>query len=498
MPSFWKLRPLALFTLRTLIFGAALSCVYLGTAGATYYAQQRSLDRAARLISPLPLLPRPVPATRLMVFAPHCDDETLGNAGLIQAVREAGGTVRTVIFTNGDGFPAAVERETRRLRVTAADYVHFGELRQQESRNAMESLGVEKGGTLFLGYPDGGLLALWNSHWTPETPFASVFTGATASPYAQCFRPGTVYCGKSVVEDVKNALRQFRPTMITVTHPTEDHADHAASGAFVTLALRELQDDPASAAWASRCELRYYLVHRGDWPPAPSAKGKFNPLSPPSTMRGQDTDWHSLSLTTKQSERKANAIALYPSQTAIMERFLSAFVTSNEIFGKMRPATIPMVDSDAIHLDGRADEWDEIPPVILDPINDNLFRSMQGGADLRTVYACRDKKNLYLRVDTRTDVSSRCRFYFVLRPFDREGNSPGSALGFTVEGKSVTPNLNVKTRTGGHTLEVAIPLSRLTDPLGNTNLTRLSLSVDTSVAGVGIDRTGIRLLEIGQ
>ncbi len=43
-------------------------------------------------------------ATRLVVVAPHPDDETLAAGGLIQRVLHEGGTVRVVVLTPGDGF----------------------------------------------------------------------------------------------------------------------------------------------------------------------------------------------------------------------------------------------------------------------------------------------------------------------------------------------------------------------------------------------------------
>ena len=54
-------------------------------------------------------------ATRLIVFSPHPDDESLGAGGLIQRVLEAGGKVKVVFITSGDGFPEGVERETSHL-----------------------------------------------------------------------------------------------------------------------------------------------------------------------------------------------------------------------------------------------------------------------------------------------------------------------------------------------------------------------------------------------
>ena len=49
---------------------------------------------------------------RLLVIAPHPDDETLGAGGLIQRVLERGGTVRVVLVTAGDGYVEAVVHET--------------------------------------------------------------------------------------------------------------------------------------------------------------------------------------------------------------------------------------------------------------------------------------------------------------------------------------------------------------------------------------------------
>ena len=41
---------------------------------------------------------------RLLVVAPHPDDETLGAGGLIQRVLAHGGTVRVMLVTAGDGY----------------------------------------------------------------------------------------------------------------------------------------------------------------------------------------------------------------------------------------------------------------------------------------------------------------------------------------------------------------------------------------------------------
>ena len=49
--------------------------------------------------------------TRLMVFSPHPDDESLAAAGLIQRVLSLGGSVKVVFMTSGDGFPKGSKRK---------------------------------------------------------------------------------------------------------------------------------------------------------------------------------------------------------------------------------------------------------------------------------------------------------------------------------------------------------------------------------------------------
>jgi GlcNAc-PI de-N-acetylase len=52
---------------------------------------------------------------RLLVIAPHPDDETLGTAGLLQRVLARGGQARLVVLTAGDGYVEAVQHATGQL-----------------------------------------------------------------------------------------------------------------------------------------------------------------------------------------------------------------------------------------------------------------------------------------------------------------------------------------------------------------------------------------------
>src|SRR5262245_14574463 len=120
---------------------------------------------------PQPLDPFLSENTRLIVFSPHPDDETLGAGGLIQRVLAIGGAVKVVFMTSGDGFPEGVETQNRIARPTAGDYRNYGKLRKREARQALRILGMKKQDIVFLNFPDGGLRNLMREHWLDRFPY---------------------------------------------------------------------------------------------------------------------------------------------------------------------------------------------------------------------------------------------------------------------------------------------------------------------------------------
>lgn len=93
-------------------------------------------------LCPLPkTLPLPEQA-KIVMIAPHPDDETLGCGGTLALLRQKGCQVKVVIMTDGhQGDP---------LGYLTQDIVDH---RQKESRSALHILGIED--VVFLGYPDG-------------------------------------------------------------------------------------------------------------------------------------------------------------------------------------------------------------------------------------------------------------------------------------------------------------------------------------------------------
>lgn len=492
MPVVSRRSPYFYLVIRLILFVLALPCVYFGGAGAAFFYRHRAgnLSREAVHLSPLTA---PTSATRLLVFAPHCDDETLGCAGLIQKTVTAGGAARVVMVTNGDGYRTAVERNTRELRVEPEDYIRFATLRQAEAYHALGQIGLSQDNVLFLGYPDRGLMPIWNSHWQRDDPYISGYTRCSSSPYENTFDPLARYCGSDLLKDIKATMRNYRPTLVTVTHPSDDHPDHAAAAAFVARAIQELQADPKERNWASRIQLRYYLVHRGDWP-VPQGAHPTDRLLPPSEMAYLDTRWTTLPLKPNEVAKKEQSVELYPSQTSLMRRFLTSFARQNELYGEVAPTELNRMPDGVVHVDANPREWETLPPMLLDPVRDNVLRDFQGGGDIRSLYVCRDDQSLYLRLDTRQPISGRITYTVRIRAFDAQGETENAVFMLRLHPYGAKNPVSVAAK--GRILEAAVPWSQVVGRLTPNSVRTLAIAVETSIAGVEVDKTGIRFVTL--
>jgi LmbE family N-acetylglucosaminyl deacetylase len=283
----------------------------------------------------LPEWPLPPRGARLLIVAPHCDDEALGCAGLIQAALQRGAQVRVALMTNGDGFHLAAARALRKPvmpgslpRVSPAEYLRLARMRQNETLHAMALLGVPERQVDFLGYPDRGLFPMWQTFWEPEHPYTSPYTQTDHSPYERAFRRHAPYCGQAVVDDLCTLLRRFRPQWVIAPHPDDSHPDHRSTYACVVTALARLNEPVVLGA---------YLVHAPEWPSPPGLLSSL-PLTPPSTLTGPKHHWRVLPLSRRMRERKRQAVLAYASQTAVMGGLLESFVRANELFERHPPS----------------------------------------------------------------------------------------------------------------------------------------------------------------
>ncbi|HVN84562.1 MAG TPA: PIG-L family deacetylase [Candidatus Binatia bacterium] len=300
-----------------------------------------------RAVADVKASPPPIPLVigeheRLLVIAPHPDDETLGAGGLIQRVRSHQGTVRVVLVTAGDGYVEAVVHETGLPQPRPSAYVQYGERRLREARAVMRVL--DPGGAArlqFLGFPDGGLDNLLRAHWWRDRPERSATTQATDPPYDEAVEPDVPYDGADLRRELVNALRDSKPTIVVLPDPVDKHPDHHATGLFTLLALHDYLASQGKHAVPPR--LLAYLVHWPDWPPgwnaaSPAAIGSDTPLVLPAGLHHYALTTTSLTLNAKEIATKRAALAKYTSQQEAMPAVLAAFVRQTEPFVVLSPA----------------------------------------------------------------------------------------------------------------------------------------------------------------
>jgi len=165
--------------------------------------------------------------TRLLVVAPHPDDESIATGELIQHVRAAGGAVEILLLTLGDNNPWPQRWLERRLRIRAGDRRRWGARRRQEVAGALARLGLPQEALHPLGLPDMGLTA--------------------------CIR-----------DDLDGQLRAWtgwldrcRPNLIAVPALGDGHPDHSAAHVLLRLAVARWRE----AGQGEAPLLLSYLVH---------------------------------------------------------------------------------------------------------------------------------------------------------------------------------------------------------------------------------------------
>ncbi|MDE2308178.1 MAG: PIG-L family deacetylase [Xanthomonadaceae bacterium] len=160
--------------------------------------------------------------TRLLVVAPHPDDETLATGLLIQQVRAAGGEVQVLLLTAGDNNPWPQRWLERRVRIRGADRRRWGQRRLAEMQHALRQLDLPAPALRSLGWPDMGVT------------------------------DGLLQSGGELLATLAGAIGEFRPSLIALPSLHDRHPDHGTAHVLVRLAVARLPHPPAMLA---------YLVH---------------------------------------------------------------------------------------------------------------------------------------------------------------------------------------------------------------------------------------------
>ena len=263
---------------------------------------------------------------RILILAPHPDDEAIACAGVIQEAVRKGAEVRIAYLTNGDHNQISFIVFEKRLTLFKGEFIHMGEVRMSEAKKAMKLLGLSQDKLAFLGYPDFGTFTIFRNYWSGSRSYKSLLTHISRVPYKTNLSFNSSYTGENILRDLKTILTIYKPNKVFVSHPADVNVDHKSLYLFLEVALADLENE------ISAPKVYPYLVHCTGWPLPRHYHPELN-LEPPQKFLDAQIGWIKPDLTAEELENKHQAILAYRSQTESSAFYLLAFARKNELFG---------------------------------------------------------------------------------------------------------------------------------------------------------------------
>lgn len=265
---------------------------------------------------------------RVLVFAPHPDDEAIGVAGVIQKAIKEGAKVKIVCYTNGDFNEASYVLSSFSIPpiyfLGQSDMIKFGEKRQKETIKAMDFLGIKRDDIIFLGYPDFSTMRILLEYWGKTKPCRSTWLWISRVPYKDVLSYNAPYVGESILRDITAVLLDYKPTKIFVTNGADTNVDHRSLYLFLRIALWDVEGRIKAPLVIP------YIIHVENWP-MPRGYHPELELNPPENLKG--IAWQKLLLKEEEVNTKNEVISFYRSQIAPNPPYLFSFARRNELFG---------------------------------------------------------------------------------------------------------------------------------------------------------------------
>lgn len=222
---------------------------------------------------------------RVLVIAPHPDDESIATGGLLQAVRAAGAALRLVVLTDGDNNPWPQRWIEKRWHIGAPERARWGARRREEAHAALRVLDIAAADARFLGLPDLGLMDL------------------------------LMRADAALMASLRALIEEFAPTLLVFPAANDRHPDHNAAHVLMRCAL-------ARCAGAAP-RLLTFAVHSAS--PAPGHVA--------------------VDLGAQQRGVKQAAILAHATQMQFSRRRFLAFASERENY----QCAAPVADADAVH-----------------------------------------------------------------------------------------------------------------------------------------------------
>lgn len=277
---------------------------------------------------------------RILVLAPHEDDEMLMAGGIINRAVEVGDEVKILLATNGDYNGEA-----------------SGKGRIVESINALNALGVSKNDIMFLGYADTGglggaqtyedsflyklytanekdvLVSRWGNQYTYgnseiKNDYHYEMTGDHA-----------LYTRENFLSDLQMAISTYMPTDIYVPSRYDMHFDHAYLDLFAIEAIQNIQKENVTYNPTLHESIIHSCAGDSNWPIVNSDEKGIQALNMPTGLedltmfRWDERENVNVPYAMRQTpfayNLKDQALRLYTSQ---YYDYIGSFAKVNEIF----------------------------------------------------------------------------------------------------------------------------------------------------------------------
>jgi LmbE family N-acetylglucosaminyl deacetylase len=327
---------------------------------------------------------------RILIFAPHPDDESLGTGGIIARAIEKNATVKVVMVTDGSKSHTHTVFNQFRASTNLTENVSLPELRHNETLKAINNLGLNESNVIFLGYPDGGLRSILNDHWDYSNPYTSDndYNQYDHAPYSFVYEKNAPYSGANVVKNMESIINGFKPTIIFYPDDGDDHPDHWAVSFFAQYSMMETNYGGVNYT---------YLVHKGYHWPKPEYYLPNEWLNPPRELLDLDANWTYFRINESEENKKRDAVNSHKSQIHLTRDYLQSFVRINDLLATYPEITVVKDNGSlskgimptASYKDERVD------------YRTRLFRSME---DLTSAGITYDDQYVYLVVEAASDM----------------------------------------------------------------------------------------------
>jgi len=396
---------------------------------------------------------------RVLIVAPHPDDETIACAGVIRYCIENNIPVYVVVVTNGGSG-------------------NMGIMRYHESLNATKILGLPSTDITFFEYTEG-VDSLFNTNWNKPL---NVYGNQTPN---FAYQQNAPYTGASLEQNMETVITDFKPTIIIYPDPNDLNPDHWGTSAFVEYATNKLNYTGQTYT---------YLVHVSSVWPFPRGYFPQTYLLPPSFLSNQNK-WVVFPLSNPDEKLDLNAINSYKSQLNEDPTYLLSFVRKNELFIPDKQLTVVKnnVSVNYVNSSGFPKTIFQHPKgetLVKPPLevfysifsNLNLFDITDVGFEV-------DNNTTWMSLKTVGGISKNGIYHFRIRSF---GNSNVNRIDIQVQNGTANYEILANNSESAQPLEVIVKGKEIIIGIPSNLFTdsKYMISVDSMKNGQYLDRAG--------